>query len=195
MDFNLGGRAALLVGLEPAIAAACAEVLMAEGAKVLGYPPPDAAGGPHDGSVDADIVVASSPSRPGSSILEQSDPVELRKAWGAVADAVAVYRRALPGMTERGWGRFVWIGTAQAKSLDADHDQLGAVVSLGMMGLHKVIASEEGAHGLTANAVLRGGDATEHDVANTVVFFCSEGAGYLNGVTVSVDGGAGSAVF
>ena len=67
-------------------------------------------------------------------------------------------------------------------------------MSLAMMGLHKVVTGEEAPHNVTANTVLRGGPATDEDVANAVVFFCSQGAGYLSGVTVAVDGGVGSAV-
>ena len=70
----------------------------------------------------------------------------------------------MAGMAARRWGRFVWIGTAQAKALDAGADELDTIVSLGMMGLHKVIAHEEGPQNVTANAVLRGGDATDEDV-------------------------------
>jgi enoyl-[acyl-carrier-protein] reductase (NADH) len=89
----------------------------------------------------------------------------------------------------------VWVGTAQAKSVDSERDELAAVVSLGMLGLHKVLAVEAGSSAVTANAVLRGGNASDDDVASTVAFLCSEGAAYLSGITITVDGGAGSAVF
>jgi NAD(P)-dependent dehydrogenase (short-subunit alcohol dehydrogenase family) len=79
--------------------------------------------------------------------------------------------------------------------MDADDDEIDAVVSLAMMGLHKVVTAEEGAHAVTANTVLRGEDADDEDVAHTVAFLCSTGAGYLSGVTLTVDGGAGSAMF
>jgi NAD(P)-dependent dehydrogenase (short-subunit alcohol dehydrogenase family) len=98
-------------------------------------------------------------------------------------------------MVARRWGRFVWIGSAQAKSVDGDDDEIDAVVSLGIMGLHKVVTGEEAPHNVTANTVLRGGEATDEDVANVVAFLCSSGGGYLSGVTLTVDGGAGSAVF
>jgi NAD(P)-dependent dehydrogenase (short-subunit alcohol dehydrogenase family) len=48
---------------------------------------------------------------------------------------------------------------------------------------------------VTANAVLCGGTATDDDVAAMVAFLCSDGAGYMTGVTVTVDGGVGSAVY
>jgi 3-oxoacyl-[acyl-carrier protein] reductase len=183
VNLGLEGRVALLVG--EGVAPACGDVLRAEGARVV----TQADGGP------VDIVVAAGRPRPDSSVLQLTAPDELRDAWDAVVEAVTAYRGALAGMAARRWGRFVWIGTAQAKALDAGADELDTIVSLGMMGLHKVIAHEEGPQNVTANAVLRGGDATDEDVANVVAFLCSAGAGYLSGVTMSVDGGAGSAVF
>jgi 3-oxoacyl-[acyl-carrier protein] reductase len=185
MNLGLDGRRTVLVGAGSDLGRACAGVLEAEGARVVRGSAEEA----------VDIVVASGRPHPGTAIVELGSADQLGDAWEAVVEAVGVYRAALPGMTERRWGRFVWIGTAQAKSLDAGDDEVDAVVSLAMMGLHKVIASEEGPHNVTANAVLRGGGATDADVANTVAFLCSEGAGYLSGVTIVVDGGAGSAMF
>ncbi|MFI5053799.1 MAG: hypothetical protein ACHQDE_05505, partial [Acidimicrobiia bacterium] len=112
---------------------------------------------------------------------------------------VARYREVLPAMAARRWGRFVWVGSAQAKAIDGGidggSDELDAVVTLAMMGLHKVIAAEEGPSNLTANVVLHGGDATDDDVAAVVAYLCSGDATYVSGVTITVDGGAGSAVF
>lgn len=98
-------------------------------------------------------------------------------------------------MADRRWGRLVWVGTAASRSLDADGDELGAVVTLAMRAVGKVVAAEAGPSNITANAVLHGGDATPDDVAAAVTFLCSEDAGYLTGVTITVDGGAAAAVF
>jgi NAD(P)-dependent dehydrogenase (short-subunit alcohol dehydrogenase family) len=185
VNLGLDGRVAFLVGAEERIRGVCADLLRREGARVVTQWTGEA----------VDIVVASGRPRPGSAIFELGSVQELRADWGALTAAVTAYRAALPGMRERRWGRLVWIGSAQAKSLDAAADELDVVVSLGMMGLHKVVASEEGPRNVTANAVLRGGSATDEDVANVVAFMCSEGAAYLTGVTITVDGGAGSAMF
>lgn len=184
MDLGLANRTALVVAAGDEIGAACARVLETEGATVVAEPSPD-----------VDIVVAQgAPLRP-TALLDCRSADELHDAWAPVIETIAAYRRALPGMASRSWGRLVWIGSAAAKSLDGDDDELGGVVSLAMMGVHKVIAAEGGPDGITANAVLRGGEATADDVAAVVAFLCSEGAGYLTGVTVTVDGGAGSAMF
>ena len=43
--------------------------------------------------------------------------------------------------------------------------------------------------------MLRGGAADADDIAAAVAFLCSEGAGYMSGVTITADGGEGSGVF
>lgn len=181
MDLGLKDRVVDVVGGD-GIGRACADLLVKEGAVL-------ATG---DGPVD--IVIAHGEGR-GTAMLDVTSADQLHDAWDAVVQAVARYHEVLPGMTERRWGRFVWIGSAQAKSVDAGDDELDAVVTLGMMGLSKVIAHEEGPANLTANVVLRGGDATDDDVAAVVAYLCSNDATYVSGTTITVDGGAGSAIF
>jgi NAD(P)-dependent dehydrogenase (short-subunit alcohol dehydrogenase family) len=183
MDLGLGGRTVYLSGPDDDTLAACARVLTDEGA----------VRSPH--AEGSDIVVAAGHRRPGSDLLEVGDVAELYDAWLDATHAIDAYRGALPHMTQHTWGRLVWIGTAQARSVDGEHDELAAVVSLGMLGLHKVLTAEAGPNAVTANAVLRGGPATDDDVAAAVAFLCSDGAGYLSGITITVDGGVGSAVF
>lgn len=172
-----------MIGPDDDLARACRQMFEREGAEVV-----------VDGRDDVDIVVARGVPRPGSEVLAWSGADELFDAWQPVVDAVSAYRRALPAMTARSWGRFIWVGTAASRSLDADDDEVDAVVTLAMRAASKVVASEAGVDGITANAVLHGGDATADHVAATVGFLCSEGAGYVTGVTIAVDGGVGSAV-
>ena len=188
MDLQLKGRVVSVCGPDEAMLAACRRVLMQEGAVFVEAH----SDGPFP---EADIVVAVGGARPGSDLLAIADPEELYAAWDDVTDAVEAYRAALPRMLAQKWGRLVWVGSAQAKSVDAEADELAAVVSLGMLGLNKVVTGEVGKSGITANAVLRGGPASDTDVADAVSFLCSEGAAYLSGITITVDGGAGSAVF
>lgn len=184
MDLGISGRSAYVVGRDTGLGAACAGALAAEGVTLAEAP---------DG---CDIVVSHGLRRPpGGALLGPEALDELARAWDAVVATVDDYRAGLPGMVARRWGRLIWIGSARARSMDADDDEIDAVVSLAMMGLHKVVTAEEGAHAVTANTVLHGGDATDEDVAHTVAFLCSAGAGYLSGVTLTVDGGAGSAMF
>lgn len=182
MDLGLTGRVALVTATGDA-GAACSRLLRAEGATVVSVP---------EGAVD--IVVAGGNQGP-STVLDVESAATLHDAWQTLVDTVEVYRELVPGMASRRWGRLVWIGTATAKSLDADDDELGAIVSLAMMALHKVVTGEESPENITANTVLRGGAADADDIAAAVAFLCSDGAGYMSGVTITVDGGAGSGVF
>jgi NAD(P)-dependent dehydrogenase (short-subunit alcohol dehydrogenase family) len=184
VDLALQGRTAVL-GRDDSLGEACARLLSAEGVAMLD----------RHRAMEADIIVAWGPRRPESRLMDIGSAAELQEAWDAVVFAVEAYREALSRMRERRWGRYVWVGSAAAKSLDADGDELDVISSLGMMGLHKVIAAEEGPFQVTANTVLRGEIAADDDVAAAVVFFCSEGAAYLSGVTITVDGGHSSAVF
>jgi 3-oxoacyl-[acyl-carrier protein] reductase len=165
--------------------AACADVLSAEGVQIVG---------PAEGS-RADIVVSAMTSHPAQALTDVDAPDVLYDGWDDLVTTVGAYQGALDHMRAQGWGRLVGIGTAQAKSLDSVDDELGAVVTLGLLGLHKVVTSEIAHYGITANAVLHGGAATVDDVAATVAFLCSTGASYLDGVTITVDGGAGSGMF
>lgn len=183
MDLGIRGRSAYVAHANDGFGRAVANALVAEGVKLTNT------------AEKADIVVAHGGPRQNTSVLERPALAELRSAWGSVVDSVTLYKAALGGMVGRRWGRFIWVGSALARSMNADDNEADAIASLGMMGLHKVVTGEEAPHNVTANTVLRGGDATDEEVANTVAFLCSEGAGYLSGVTMTIDGGVGSAMF
>lgn len=192
MDLGLEGRLAALYGLSGGIRGACREALESEGAHV-------SEDGPHRGDhptdADPEIVVSGWSGRAGSSLLDVSTAEELHRAWDTVEACLGIYRTTMPAMEAHGWGRFVWVGPASARSLDSHVDDLGAAMSLAMLAVNKLVTAEAGASNLTANAVLYGGDASDDDVAAAVCFLCSEGAGYMSGVTITVDGGIGSAMF
>ena len=189
MDLGIAGRSALLVGPDDEVAAACRRLLVAEGARI--------ATAVDDGVVD--IVIAHGVTRHGSQVLAVESAEEWHTAWDDVVAALDVFGRALPGMRSRGWGRFVWVGTAGSRALDAELpgqlDEVGAVTSLAMRAAQKVIASEGGPEGVVANSVLRGGEATADDVAAAVAYFCSQWCGYITGASVDVTGGVGSGMF
>jgi 3-oxoacyl-[acyl-carrier protein] reductase len=181
MDLRIAGRTAL-VGVD-ALGAGLAKVLQEEGVHIV-----------TELTDRVDIVVARAPSSH-DPVLDVTSERQLHEAWDSLVNTVASYRTALPRMVERGWGRYIWVGPASAKSLNTGDDDLGAVVSLAVMAANKVISAECGSSGITANAVLQGGSATIEDVSSAVAFLCSEGASYITGVTIVVDGGAGTAMF
>lgn len=187
MEYGLTGRRVLITRPDDPLGEACARMFAAEGAVLV-----DAV------AAQPDVVIANGPVEPGTSVLDVVSADELHDAWDAVVESVDAYRQALPSMRTRGWGRLVWVGTGASRSVDGagEHrDDLAAVVTLAMRAACKVAASEAGPDGVTANTVLVGGVATPDDLAASVVFLCSEGAGYITGVTITVDGGAGSGVF
>ncbi len=126
----------------------------------------------------------------------------------------ACSQQALPGMARRGWGRIVnvssiggqWGGTRQVHY---------AAAKAGLINLTRSLAKLYGARGITANAVAPGlvrTDMTEQElssqegqekvhaipvgrigtvdeVARVVAFLCTDGAAYVSGQTINVNGG------
>lgn len=121
-------------------------------------------------------------------------------------------RALVPRMAERGWGRVVnfggitsWLGVAERAPI--------STVKHGIIGLTHTLAREYGPQGVTANAISPGivetefvrGFITHHtlfqhlqavprlgkpqEIAAAVAFLCSEDAAYVNGQTISVNGG------
>ncbi|HSO41615.1 MAG TPA: 3-oxoacyl-ACP reductase [Rhodospirillales bacterium] len=122
-------------------------------------------------------------------------------------------RVAAPGMAERGWGRIVNIS-----SMNGQRGQFGqtnySASKAGIIGLSRSLAVELAKGGTTVNVVSPGFILTEmtaqmpkeildgevkkipcnrigspDDIAHAVSFLCSEGASWITGETLSVNGG------
>ena len=118
-----------------------------------------------------------------------------------------------PYMVERSYGRIV--SAASVVALYGNFGQTNYVATKsGVIGMTKVWARELGKKGITANAIAPGFIATEmvetipekvmadiigktpvgrfgkpEDIANAYLFLSSDEASFINGVTLSVDGG------
>ncbi len=121
-------------------------------------------------------------------------------------------RRALDDMLSARWGRIVNISSVVAERANPGQANYGAAKA-GMLSLTRTIAREMGRKGITCNAVTPGVIETDmttdvadkllagvpagrigrpEEVAHAVSFLCSDGAEYVNGATLAVDGGLGA---
>ncbi|MGH2404056.1 MAG: SDR family NAD(P)-dependent oxidoreductase, partial [bacterium] len=133
--------------------------------------------------------------------------------------AFVTVRAVAPAMKARGWGRIITISSGAGRSYSQTGIPAYASAKAGLIGFTRQIARELGTFGITANSVAPGfvlsNPASQRqwdalgkdgqrqffdalavkrlgrpeDIANAVLFFASEEAGYITGQTLSVDGG------
>ena len=128
---------------------------------------------------------------------------------GAFNCAQAVW----PHMRERAWGRIVNMASV-AGTLGGFGQASYSTTKAGLLGLTRTLAMEGARHGITCNAIVPGVIGTEafnfgnpamnermvqrtamrragepQDVANAIVFLCSDLASYITGVGLNVSGG------
>jgi NAD(P)-dependent dehydrogenase (short-subunit alcohol dehydrogenase family) len=121
---------------------------------------------------------------------------------------------AAEAMRPNGWGRIIGISSVGARTGGVSNSAIYNAAKAGVISLMKNFARNYGPYGITANAVAPGaieGFMTGHltaaerarfidaiplgrfaepiEVANVVGFLASDGASYINGATIDVNGG------
>ena len=117
----------------------------------------------------------------------------------------------VPGMIERGWGRIINVSGLNAFKGRAEWAHVCAG-KMGALGLTRALAAELAPHGILVNHIVPGafdttrveGQSTPaanadipvgrlglpEEIARTVAFLTSDGATYITGQTIHVNGGA-----
>jgi 3-oxoacyl-[acyl-carrier protein] reductase len=129
---------------------------------------------------------------------------------------MALIESVLPGMRERGFGRIVNVSSSAARE-PIPNLMLSSAHRSGMLATFKTLARRVAADGVTLNTILPGRIGTDRlaelygsleeaeavardevpaarlgtvdEIAAAAAFLCSEGAGYVTGVALLVDGG------
>ena len=168
-----------------------------------------------------DVLVVNAGGPPAGKPTELSQEAWAQGFDLTLMSAVRLATKALPAMRKRGWGRVINVTSLSVKE-PIDTLTLSNAFRAAVTGFAKTLSTEVAAQGVTVNNVAPGYTATERlneifnsdedraslersipakrfaspeEVAAAAVFLASQGAAYITGQTLLVDGGATKGVF
>ncbi len=168
-----------------------------------------------DGQGDADILIANS-GPPKTGAVANLSLADWDAAYGpTMRSMLQLVLAVVPAMREKKWGRIINLSSSSIKTPMANL-ALSNAFRAGLAGALKTLSREVAADGVTINVIATGkietararavyadpaawakqqGEipfgrfGTPEEFAPVVAFLCGEGARYISGTTISVDGG------
>ena len=162
---------------------------------------------------EVDILVNNAGEMSHAPVAEMTDDVWERALAVNLTSVFRCTRAVLPPMQARGWGRIINVSSQAAYTGSVNHAHYAAAKS-GLQGFTYSLAKEVGAAGITANLVSPGRIVTDmirdalpkreeewlkqtplkrlgepEEVASVIGFLASEGARYVTGANIHVNGG------
>jgi NAD(P)-dependent dehydrogenase (short-subunit alcohol dehydrogenase family) len=148
-------------------------------------------------------------------LLRMSDDAFTRVLDANLTGAYRVAKRAARSMLRQRWGRMIFISSVVGLSGGAGQANYSSSKA-GLVGLARSVARELGSRNITANVIAPGFVDTEMtmalpearraeiiaqvplrryaeptEIASAVAFLASDGAGYITGAVIPIDGGLG----
>ncbi len=161
-----------------------------------------------------DILVNNAASTIRGSILDLPDEAWYNRFDGKVMGYIRCAREAVPQMIQRGGGRIVNICGTAARSATSNTAAANGVANAAVANVTKFLSDALATHGILVNCVHPGAVPTTPgaeelaaqnlppigrvvrpaELANVVVFLCSEKASAITGQAICVDGGKGRGI-
>ena len=169
MDLGIEGRLAVVTGASRGIGAATADMLEAEGARVvrvsrgegIDVKDPDAAERIAErAGAPVDILVNNAGTSAVKALEDVTDEEWHEQFELHVMASMRLMRAFAPGMAERGWGRIVNVSSSAGKRPSSNLSAAYSVAKAAQLSLSRVFADAYGSRGVLVNAVAPGPTST-----------------------------------